>query len=143
MNCNKHIATISRSSIGTILTRAGPILPATIRYDPHGSHGSNGEVSLVKVRMVLTVRFHKSRFALFSRFGFTSRDSHGSHGSVSRFGYLQFLCVLSMWLCIRQCLCYRARASVDPPFEILPTTTMPLLCGKLSLQAAKHDEENR
>ena len=122
MNCNKHIWTVSRSYLGTILTRSGPILPATIRYDRHGSHCSNCSVSLVTVRMFLTVRFHKSRFALFSRFGFTSRDSHGSHGSVSRFGYLQFLCVLSMSLCIRQCLCCKARASVDPPCEIHPTT---------------------
>ena len=71
-NCIKHISTIYRSSIGTILTRSGPIRPATTSYDPHGSQSSHGSVSLVTVRIAFTVRFHESRFAWFSRFGFTS-----------------------------------------------------------------------
>ena len=41
-------------------------------------------IDMCSIDMVLTVRFHKSRFAWFPRLGFTSHGSHCSHGSVSR-----------------------------------------------------------
>ena len=50
-------------------TRDGSLRPETTRYDRRRfACGSHGSVSRVTVRMVLTVRFHKSRFALFSWF---------------------------------------------------------------------------
>ena len=74
-------------------TRDGSLRPETTRYDRRrfvcGSHGSVSQVTVrmvsrAMVRIVLTVRCHKSRFAWFSRFGFTSHGSHCSHGSVSQ-----------------------------------------------------------
>ena len=68
-----------------VTTGDGSYVVLTVRFhESRFAWFSRFGFTRVTVRMVLTVRFHEPRFAWLSRFGFTSHGSHGSHGSVSR-----------------------------------------------------------